>query len=159
MLGTFAADWVKTGDPSYMDMAIAYCHRERLPILPELLDFVNEAMEKRLADGTSGTRAFRHGAKQHYLEEMSKFVYHGATVRRAAELLAFYSYTEVGVPMRASTLEKEFSRRRGEFDWYTKKIFDDPRLTDEEKRKTALAFKEIIETEYPITPDMIGERR
>ncbi len=158
-LGVFGVQWLKTKDPSVMDGAISYCHQHKLPILPELLEHVHAAMQKRLADGTSGTKAFKQSAKQRILEEMAKLVYHGASIRRAAELGAYIAHFKIGYPMKASTLEKDFSKHKVSLIDFAKSVFEDACFSEETKRLAAAQFQAAIDSDLEIPEDIIGDRR
>lgn len=158
-LGAFASEWLKTKDPSIMDGAISYCHINALPILPELLVYVHSAMQKRIADGTSGKKAFKHSAKQRVLEVMAKLVYHGASVRRAAEIGAYVSHFKISYPMKASSLEKEFSKQRQALMEFADQVFDSKLYTKEEYEKTTLMWQSIINANIEIPEEIIGDRR
>jgi hypothetical protein len=158
-LGVFATDWLKTKDPSVMDGAISYCHQHKLPILPELLEHVHAAMQKRIVDGTAGTKAFKQSAKQRVLEEMAKLIFHGASLRRASELGAYIAHFTIGYPMKASTLEKEYPKHRVRLAKFTQDIFEDPHITDDERAETKRQYESVLSQKFPLTEDMIGERR
>lgn len=158
-LGVFGTQWLKTKDPSVMDGAISYCHQHKLPILPELLEYVHAAMQKRIADGTAGTKAFRQSAKQRVLEEMAKLTYHGASLRRAAELGAYIAHFKIGYPMKASSLEKEFSKDRKRLENFAMSVFEEAGLSEDEKMQTAALFKGAIEASLDIPDEIIGDRR
>jgi hypothetical protein len=158
-LGVFGTDWLQTKDPSVMEGAISYCHQHKLPILPELLEHVHAAMQKRIADGTSGTKAFKQSAKQRVLEEMAKFIYHGASLPRAAELGAYIAHVKFRYPMKASTLEKEFPNHKIRLSKLTQYIFEDPHITQAERAETKQQYEAVLSQNFLLTKDMKGERR
>jgi len=158
-LGSFAVEWLNGKDPSVMDGAICYCYEHKLPILPELLEHVHAAMQKRHADGTSGKKAFKNSAKQRVLEEMAKLVYHGASIRRSAELGAYAAHFKYKYPMKASSLEKEYSKQRESLESFARTIFEDQGLSDADKERTAVHFREVIEADILIPEEIVGDRR
>lgn len=158
-LGSFGVRWLKTKDPSVMDAAINFCHRHKLPVLPELLKHVHDAMQKRIKDGTSGTKAFKQAAKQRILEDMAKFVFHGASIRRAAELGAYTAHFIIKYPMKASTLEKDYSKQRQALENFAKSAFEDDMFSDAENEQLAAKYREIIESNTLIPEEIIGDRR
>lgn len=158
-LGVFAVDWLKTKDPTVIDGAISYCYQNKLPILPELLEHVHAAMQKRIADGTSGTKAFKKAAKQRVLEEMAKLVYYGASIRCAAELGAYAAHFNLNYPMKASSLEKEYSKQRESLESFARTIFEDGGFSHAENEQVAAQFHAVIEADIVIPEEIIGDRR
>lgn len=158
-VGVFASQWVETKDPSVMDGAISYCYQNELPILPELLEYVHAAMQKRIADGSAGTKAFKKAAKQRILEEMAKLVYHGASIRRAAQLGAYAAHFNLRYPMKASSLEKEYTKKREYLDKFARTIFEANCFTDAERQKKAAEWRKVIEAEVLIPEEIVGDIR
>lgn len=158
-LGGLAVQWLETRDPGLMDGAISYCHKNQLPILPELLEHVHAAMQKRIADGTSGKKAFKNSAKQTLLGEMAALIYHGATLQRAAEIAAYIAHFQINYPMKASTLEKAYTERRAELEAAAKERFTAGRFSKAEKEKTAELWRAAINIKLEIPQEIIGERR
>jgi hypothetical protein len=158
-IGSIAMKWIETRDTSFMDAAISYCHQQKLPILPELLEHVHAAMIVRVNDGNSPKKAFAYSAREKLFEEMAKLIYHGATLPHAAELAAYYSHTETAFPMKASTLQKEYPKHSERLVKFTQLIFEDPRLTMDEVAETKRNFEAVIRRKFPLTKQMKGERR
>lgn len=151
--------WVETKDPSLMDALISYCHQKSLPILPETLKYVNAAMQKRIRDGSSGTKAFRSAAKQALLEEMAKMIYHGATFARAAELAAYASHKHFSFNFKASTLERAYAKQREALERFADLVCGNPNLTEEEAKERASQWRAIIEQPLDVPQDIKGARR
>jgi hypothetical protein len=159
--------WLETKDPSFMDAVIEYCHAKEIPILPEVVQHLNDAMKKRIEDGSSTRKAFKLRQKKFLFIEMAKLMHYGATLSRAAELAAYHSFLHHSAPFKASTLETQYPKHRNEYDKMMEVLFDkdiyEKKMSTEQGRED-LAYIEqhyldLINSDINIPEEVIGSRR
>ena len=125
----YARDWVKTGNPFYIDGAVYLCSLSGIEPPPALSKQVAEVAKDRFFnDAKSGTadQILKDNARGFALAMMAKLCAAGATRERAASKVARYIYEmRSGITFKASTLEKYYSDvwRRIETDM--RKLFAD----------------------------------
>jgi hypothetical protein len=158
-LGSITSDWIRTRDTSFMDGAISFCHQNKLPILPELLEHVYSAMALRINNGSSPKKAFAHAAREKLFEEMAKLIYHGFTLVHAAEIAAYYSHTYSAFPMKASTLQIEYPKNSERFVRFIQLVCENPNITKDQAAKTKRDFEALLNWKIPLTKEMKGTRR
>lgn len=157
-LGLISQRWVESKNVSYMDAAVSYCYQNGLPILPELLVHVHDAMQRRIKDGTAPNRAFRESHRERLFEEMGKMIYCGATLKRASELAAFAS-SRTPFPFKASSLNKEFSQHKEKYLALAKSLFEDDSLSESDRQTYIKQWKQMFDMDFDISDEIKGERR
>lgn len=157
-LGLISQRWIETKNVSYMDAAISYCYRNGLPILPELLAHVHDAMQRRIKNGVAPNRAFRESQRERLFEEMGKMIYCGATLKKASELAALAS-SRTPFPFKASTLNKEYPKHCEKYSALAKSLFEDNHLSEGDRLEYIKQWKQVIEMDVDISDEIKGERR
>lgn len=90
---------------------------------------------------------------------MAKLVYHGASIRRAAELGAYIAHFAIKYPMKASTLEKDYSKQRMSLESFARTIFESDMISDAEKAQSASVWRAMNILDIEIPEEIIGDRR
>lgn len=161
-LGEYVRRYLEAREAAYLDRALEYCHGRGMPVLPALLAHVVDGIARRRNDGEANTGPIRADVKAKAFEHMANLVARGATVRRASEMAAQWT-AKVGMPYKASSLEKDYPR---EGKWLEAHIArelrrragDPPELQAEHKAELK-AFRGMIDGFRGLPPDSKGERR
>jgi hypothetical protein len=100
--------WKESNQDSFLDVAIQFCDDKDLPILNELREYLAEAARGR--NPYYETKAFLEGVKGQAFLAMAQLIYQGATLAEAAGKAAAWMFDN-GTPMKASTLEKQYTAK------------------------------------------------
>jgi hypothetical protein len=121
-IATWVLRWKETSNESFLDVALQYCDSKDVPILNELRLYLAEAA--RLRNPPESSTANKEGHKDHALLLMVQLVFVEATLSEAAGKASAWM-SDMGKPMKASTLEKQYTASMRSGNSPREKVFFD----------------------------------